>query len=108
MVIHYTSLRYILYSRYTYFKYNLIFQMCTCLMNHESLSCSPCVSMLSREAVRVRRLAAHLWKAMSTDRHASSLQSIAVNMGAPTAAIIIIGDEILKVTWIFYHSIAVL
>eukprot|EP00066_Takifugu_rubripes_P014854 XP_011604120.1 PREDICTED: FAD synthase isoform X1 [Takifugu rubripes] len=55
-----------------------------------------CVSMLSREAVRVRRLAAHLCKAMSTDRHASSPHSFAVNGGAPTAAIIIIGDEILK------------
>lgn len=53
--------------------------------------------MLCREAVRVRRLAAHLCKAMSTDHHASS-PSFAVNGEAPTAAIIIIGDEILKVT----------
>lgn len=64
--------------------------------------------MLRREAVQVRRLAAHLCKAMSTDRHASSPQPFAANGGAPTAAIIIIGDEILKVTWIFYHSFAVL
>lgn len=60
------------------------------------LSSSSCVSMLSRPAVRVRRLAAHLSKAMSSDHHASS-PSFAANGEAPTAAILIIGDEILKV-----------
>lgn len=60
------------------------------------LSSSSCVSMLSRQAVRVRRLAAHLCKAMSSDHHASS-PSFAANGEAPTAAILIIGDEILKV-----------
>lgn len=60
------------------------------------LSSSSCVSMLSRRAVRVRRLAAHLCKTMSSDHHASS-PSFAANGEAPTAAILIIGDEILKV-----------
>lgn len=60
------------------------------------LSSSSCVSMLSRQAVRVRRLAAHLSKAMSSDHHAPS-PSFAANGEAPTAAILIIGDEILKV-----------
>ncbi|XP_034553046.1 FAD synthase [Notolabrus celidotus] len=51
---------------------------------------------LSRATVRVRRLAAHLCKAtMSTDRQGSSPSS-AGNGDAPTAAILIIGDEILK------------
>lgn len=59
-------------------------------------SSSSRVSMLSRQAVRVRRLAAHLCKAMSSGHHASS-PSFAANGEAPTAAILIIGDEILKV-----------
>lgn len=63
--------------------------------------------MLSRQAVRVRRLAAHLCKAMSSDHHASS-PSFAANGEAPTAAILIIGDEILKVHMlIFCHLLAV-
>ncbi|XP_074538700.1 FAD synthase isoform X1 [Halichoeres trimaculatus] len=53
-------------------------------------------SKLSRATVRVRRLAAHLCKAtMSTDCQGSSPSS-AGNGDAPTAAILIIGDEILK------------
>ncbi|KAF3839732.1 hypothetical protein F7725_018449 [Dissostichus mawsoni] len=51
---------------------------------------------LSRTVVRVRRLAAQLSKAtMSTNPHGSSSFSKA-NGDAPTAAILIIGDEILK------------
>uniref|UniRef100_A0A672JA52 FAD synthase n=1 Tax=Salarias fasciatus TaxID=181472 RepID=A0A672JA52_SALFA len=51
---------------------------------------------LSRAVVRVRRVAAHLSRAaMSTDQPGSS-PSIAANGDAPTAAILIIGDEILK------------
>ncbi|KAM9309116.1 FAD synthase [Pholidichthys leucotaenia] len=51
---------------------------------------------LSRAAVRVRRLAAHLSNAtMSTNPQSSSLSS-PPNRDAPTAAILIIGDEILK------------
>ncbi|XP_033984060.1 FAD synthase isoform X1 [Trematomus bernacchii] len=51
---------------------------------------------LSRTVVRVRRLAAQLSKAtMSTNPHGSSSFSEA-NGDAPTAAILIIGDEILK------------
>ncbi|KAA8591623.1 FAD synthase [Etheostoma spectabile] len=51
---------------------------------------------LSRTLVRVRRLAAQLSKAtMSTNPQGSS-RSLAANGDAPTAAILIIGDEILK------------
>ncbi|XP_078109016.1 FAD synthase [Sander vitreus] len=51
---------------------------------------------LSRTLVRVRRLAAQLSKAtMSTNLQGSS-PSFAANRDAPTAAILIIGDEILK------------
>lgn len=64
-----------------------------------SLCFSLAFSKLSRATVRVRRLAAHLCKAtMSTDRQGSS-PSTAGNGDAPTAAILIIGDEILKVIW---------
>lgn len=46
--------------------------------------------------VRVRTLAAHLSKATMSTNHQSSSLSSAGNGDAPTAAILIIGDEILK------------
>ncbi|XP_026228438.1 FAD synthase isoform X1 [Anabas testudineus] len=49
---------------------------------------------LSRAVVRVRRLAAQLSKATMSTNHQGSSPSSAAN--APTAAILIIGDEILK------------
>ncbi|XP_058502686.1 FAD synthase isoform X1 [Solea solea] len=51
---------------------------------------------LSRAAVRVRRLAAQLSKATMSTNHQGSSPSSAVNGDVPTAAIVIIGDEILK------------
>lgn len=47
--------------------------------------------------VRVRRLAAHLSKATMSTNLQSNTSSSAANGDAPTAAILIIGDEILKV-----------
>lgn len=47
--------------------------------------------------VRVRRLAAHLSTAAMSTNVQDSSSSSAVNGDAPTAAILIIGDEILKV-----------
>lgn len=52
---------------------------------------------LSRAVVRVRRLAAHLSKATMSTNLQSNSSSSAANGDAPTAAILIIGDEILKV-----------
>ncbi|GAA6220653.1 FAD synthase isoform X1 [Lates japonicus] len=51
---------------------------------------------LSRAVVRVRRLAAHLRKATMSTNHQGSSPSSAANGDTPTAAILIIGDEILK------------
>ncbi|XP_076594068.1 FAD synthase isoform X1 [Chaetodon auriga] len=51
---------------------------------------------LSRAAVRVRRLVAQLSKASMSTNHQGSSPSSAANRDAPTAAILIIGDEILK------------
>uniref|UniRef100_A0AAQ6A9L5 MoaB/Mog domain-containing protein n=1 Tax=Amphiprion ocellaris TaxID=80972 RepID=A0AAQ6A9L5_AMPOC len=51
---------------------------------------------LSRAVVRVRTLAAQLSKAAMSTNHQSSSLSPAGNGDAPTAAILIIGDEILK------------
>lgn len=51
---------------------------------------------LSRAVVRVRRLAAHLSKATMSTNLQSNSSSSAANGDAPTAAILIIGDEILK------------
>ncbi|XP_008287120.1 FAD synthase [Stegastes partitus] len=51
---------------------------------------------LSRAAARVRTLAAQLSKATMSSNHQSSSSSSAANGDAPTAAILIIGDEILK------------
>lgn len=60
---------------------------------------SPAFSMLTRPALRLRRLAAHLCEAtMSTNHSSSSLPSPASGKAA-TAAILIIGDEILKVCY---------
>lgn len=61
------------------------------------LSSSQVFSMLSRSVLRLRRLAAHVCEAtMSTNHFGSSLPSDTSGK-APTAAILIIGDEILKV-----------
>ncbi|XP_040901353.1 FAD synthase [Toxotes jaculatrix] len=51
---------------------------------------------LSRAVVRVRRLAAQLSKATMSSNHQGSSPSSTANGDAPTAAILIIGDEILK------------
>ncbi|XP_069552029.1 FAD synthase [Brachyistius frenatus] len=51
---------------------------------------------LSRAVVRVRTLAAQLSKAAMSTNHQSSSPSSAAKGDAPTAAILIIGDEILK------------
>lgn len=51
---------------------------------------------LSRAVVRVRRLAAQLSRATMATNSESSSPSWAANGEAPTAAIVIIGDEILK------------
>ncbi|KAL3980719.1 ephrin-A [Sarotherodon galilaeus] len=51
---------------------------------------------LSRAVVRVRRVAAHLSKATMSTNLQSNSSSSAANGDAPTAAILIIGDEILK------------
>ncbi|XP_037641393.1 FAD synthase isoform X1 [Sebastes umbrosus] len=51
---------------------------------------------LSRPVVRVRKLAAQLTKATMSTIHQGSSPSFAANGDAPTAAILIIGDEILK------------
>ncbi|XP_072250341.1 FAD synthase isoform X1 [Leuresthes tenuis] len=51
---------------------------------------------LSRAAVRVRRLAAQLSTAAMSTNNAGSSSSSAASGDAPTAAILIIGDEILK------------
>ncbi|XP_049902974.1 FAD synthase isoform X2 [Epinephelus moara] len=53
-------------------------------------------SRLSTTVVRVRRLAAQLSKATMSTNHKGSSPSFAANGDAPTAAILIIGDEILK------------
>ncbi|XP_030250964.1 FAD synthase isoform X2 [Sparus aurata] len=54
------------------------------------------IPMLSRGVVRVRRLAAQLCEANMSTLHQGSNPSSAANGEAPTAAILIIGDEILK------------
>ncbi|KAM6935477.1 FAD synthase [Lycodopsis pacificus] len=51
---------------------------------------------LSRAVVRVRKLAVHLSKATMSTNNPGSSPSFAANGDAPTAAILIIGDEILK------------
>ncbi|XP_047454152.1 FAD synthase [Mugil cephalus] len=51
---------------------------------------------LSRAVERVRRLTAHLCKSTMSTNHQVSSPSSAANGVAPTAAILIIGDEILK------------
>ncbi len=61
------------------------------------LSSSLSISQLSRAVVRVRRLAAHFCEATMSTNHQGSSPSHAANGDAPTAAILIIGDEILKV-----------
>lgn len=61
------------------------------------VSSSRAIPMLSRGVVRVRRLAAQLCEANMSTLHQSSNPSSAANGEAPTAAILIIGDEILKV-----------
>lgn len=61
------------------------------------LPSSPAFSMLSRPVVRLRRLAVHLCEATMSTNHWGSSPSSAANGEAPTAAILIIGDEILKV-----------
>lgn len=62
---------------------------------------SPAFPMLTRPVLRLRRLAAHLCEAtMSTNHSSSSLPSPASGKAA-TAAILIIGDEILKVNTSF-------
>ncbi|XP_045900042.1 FAD synthase isoform X1 [Micropterus dolomieu] len=53
-------------------------------------------SKLSRAAVRVRRLTAQLCKVTMSTNHQDSSPSSAVNGDPRTAAILIIGDEILK------------
>lgn len=53
-------------------------------------------SRLNTTVVRVRRLAAQLSKATMSTNHQGSSPSFAANGDAPTAAILIIGDEILK------------
>lgn len=62
-----------------------------------TLSPSFALPKLSRAVVRVRRLAAHLSKATMSTNHQGSSPSSAANGDTPTAAILIIGDEILKV-----------
>lgn len=62
-----------------------------------SLSSSLAFPKLSRYVVRVRRLASQLSKATMSTNHQGSSPSSAANGDAPTAAILIIGDEILKV-----------
>uniref|UniRef100_A0A3Q3MJ48 FAD synthase n=3 Tax=Mastacembelus armatus TaxID=205130 RepID=A0A3Q3MJ48_9TELE len=51
---------------------------------------------VSRAVLRVRRLAAHFSKAAMSANHQHSSTSSATSGDAPTAAILIIGDEILK------------
>lgn len=61
------------------------------------LSPSLAFPKLSRAVVRVRRLAAQFSVATMSTKHQGSSPSSAANRDAPTAAILIIGDEILKV-----------
>lgn len=74
---------------------------CKCLMNNVvnrfPLCSSLAFSKLSRAAVRVRRLTAQLCKVTMSTNHQDSSPSSAVNGDPRTAAILIIGDEILKV-----------
>jgi len=68
------------------------------------LSSSLAFPSLSRAAVRVRKLSAQLSKAtMFTTTQASSPSSAANGEAPPTAAILIIGDEILKVMYLLYE-----
>lgn len=66
-------------------------------VNTSLLSSSSALSMLQRSVVRVRTLAAHLCQATMSTNHKGSTVSFAANGESPTAAILIIGDEILKV-----------
>ena len=52
---------------------------------------------LSRAAVRVRRVTAQVTKATMSQNHRDGSVSAQAEGGATTAAILIIGDEILKV-----------
>lgn len=63
------------------------------------LSSSLAFSKLSRAVVRVRSLAAQLCESTMSTNHLGSSPSSAANGEAPTAAILIIGDEILKVIY---------
>ncbi|XP_044065228.1 FAD synthase isoform X1 [Siniperca chuatsi] len=56
----------------------------------------PAFPKLSRAVVRVRRLTAQLCQATMSTNHQGSTPSSAANGDAPTAAVLIIGDEILK------------
>lgn len=53
--------------------------------------------MLSRSTLRLRRLAAHVCEATMSTNHFGSSPPSDTSGKAPTAAILIIGDEILKV-----------
>lgn len=53
--------------------------------------------MLRRPVLRLRRIAAHLCEATMCTNYQGSPPSSTNNKEAPTAAILIIGDEILKV-----------
>lgn len=58
---------------------------------------SPAFSMLMRPVLRLRRLAAHLCEATMSTNYSSTSPPSPASGKAPTAAILIIGDEILKV-----------
>lgn len=74
---------------------------------------SPSFSMLTQPVLRLRRLAAHLCKATMSTNHSSSSPPSPASGKAATAAILIIGDEILKVntrlflvqTYIWTHDV---
>uniref|UniRef100_A0A665VNT5 FAD synthase n=1 Tax=Echeneis naucrates TaxID=173247 RepID=A0A665VNT5_ECHNA len=71
----------------------------TIMCTSQSMFCSVLsftLPKLNRAAVRVRRLAAQLSRVAMSTNHQDSNPSFAVNGDAPTAAILIIGDEILK------------
>lgn len=53
--------------------------------------------MLMRPVLRLRRLAAHLCEATMSTNYSSASPPSPASGKAPTAAILIIGDEILKV-----------
>ncbi|TKS82086.1 FAD synthase [Collichthys lucidus] len=80
-----------------------VISACVCIDRKEVLAAVSSITLtclafskLSRAVVRVRSLAAQLCESTMSTNHLGSSPSSAANGEAPTAAILIIGDEILK------------